>query len=247
MSRATRLGSLGLVVLLAAPAAAQQADSAAVVIRARVEALRTGGIVTVQGVRLLSVDALPSFYAQREYRPAWTDPARLAALQQAVRASAEDGLNPTDYLLEPLERLTPAATSPRASATLRADLDLLATEALVRLAFSLRYGKVNPAKHRRRRGASFPPPPPGPPPILEQLVSSDTLAGAVAALAPRHPLYLRLRAELARYRAARCGRRVAHDRPRARPRGRDDRPPGTGGASPPRGDRRSSRDGRRQR
>ncbi len=201
MSRATLLGSLGCVVLLAAPAAAQQADSVAAVIRARAETLRAEGSVVVQGVRLLARDALPSFYAQREYRPAWTDPARLAALQQAVRASAEDGLNPSDYLLEALARLTPRAAAPRASAALRADVDLLATEALTRLAFSLRYGKVNPANIGAAWGVQ-PATPPGPPPILEQLVSSDTLAGAVAALAPRHPLYLRMRAELARYRAA---------------------------------------------
>jgi murein L,D-transpeptidase YcbB/YkuD len=201
VSRTTLLGSLGCVVLLAVPAAAQQADSAALIIRGRVETLRAGGSVTVQGARLLSVDALPSFYAQRDYRPAWSDPARLAALRQAVRASAADGLDPTDYLLGPLDRLTPLATAPRASATQRAELDLLATEALIRLAFSLRYGKVNPANLGAAWGAQ-PATPPGPPPILEALVSSDTLVGAIAALAPRHALYLRLRTELARYRAA---------------------------------------------
>lgn len=202
MSGTALLGLLGLAGLLATPAAAQQADSAAAVIQARVELLRAEGSVVVQGVRLRARDALPSFYAQRDYRPAWTDPAQLAALEQAVRASAEDGLNPTDYLLDPLARLIPRATAPHAPAALRAEVDLLATEALTRLAFSLRYGKVNPASIGAAWGVR-PAAPPGPPPILEQLVSSDTLAGAIAALAPRHPLYLRLRAELATYRAAR--------------------------------------------
>jgi len=172
------------------PASAQAPDSVAASIRGRVEALRAGKPVTASGVRLLAVDALPSFYSQRDFRAAWTDPSRLAALLEAVRASAEDGLTPADYLFQPLERLRPAASDPHASALLRADLDLLATEALIRLVSSLRYGKVAPAE-------SIEPPPP----ILETLMASDTLAGAVAALAPRNPLYLRLRAALARYRA----------------------------------------------
>ena len=133
--------------------------------------------------------------------PAWTDPARLAALLQAVRASADDGLTPADYLLGPLEHLSPAAMAPGASAVLRADLDLLATEALVRLASSLRYGKVDPAT----LDSAWMPTPATiaslAPPILERLVESDTLAGSVAALAPQSPLYVRLREELARYRA----------------------------------------------
>ena len=60
---------------------------------------------------------------------------------------------------------------------------------------------MNPANIGAAWGV-LPATPPGPPPILEQLINSDTLAAAVAALAPRHALYLRLRAELARYRAA---------------------------------------------
>jgi murein L,D-transpeptidase YcbB/YkuD len=197
----TFLRSLAVLAVYTTPASAQAPDTAAAIIRGRVEALRAGRVVNVSGVRLLAVDALPSFYAQREFRPAWTDPSRLAALLQAVRASAEDGLTPADYLLEPLEHLGPAATNPRAPATLRADLDLLATEALVRLVSSLRYGKVVPATLESTWNAPLAGSVDLPPPILETIMASDTLAGAVAAVAPRNPLYLRLREELARYRA----------------------------------------------
>jgi len=185
----------------ATPVRAQGPDTAAAVIRTRVEALRSGKPVSIAGARLLAVDALPSFYSQRDYRPAWSDPARQAALLQAIRSSVEDGLLPADYLLAPITRLTAAARAPHASALQRADLDLLATEALVRLASSLRYGKVAPA----RADSTWEVPAAGslrlPPPILETLIASDTLAGAVAALAPRNAPYLQLKAELARYRA----------------------------------------------
>jgi len=185
----------------ATPARAQGPDTAAAVIRARVEALRAGKPVTVAGARLLAVDALPTFYAQRNYRPAWADSARLGALLDAIRSSVEDGLLPGDYLLAPITRGMAAAGAPHASAVQRADLDLLATEALVRLASSLRYGKVAPA----RVDSTWEVPAAGsqrlPPPILETLIASDTLAGAVAALAPRNTPYLQLKEELARYRA----------------------------------------------
>jgi murein L,D-transpeptidase YcbB/YkuD len=195
------LGPLAAFSVFISPVSAQTPDTVAAVLQSRVERLREGIGVTVSGVPLLARDALPSFYAQRQYRLAWTDPARLAALLQAIRASADDGLTPADYLLGPLEHLSPAATDPRAAAILRADLDLLATEALVRLVSSLRYGKVDPATLDSARNAPRAGAVDLPPPILESLMASDTLAGAVAALAPRNPLYLRLREELARYRA----------------------------------------------
>jgi len=197
----TLLRSLAALAVVVAPASAQGPDTVAAVIRGRVEALRAGKAATASGVRLLAVDALPMFYSQREYQPAWTEPGRLGALVQAIRSSVEDGLTPADYLLAPITRLMAAAETPHASALQRADLDLLATEALVRLASSLRYGKVAPA----RVDSTWEVPSAGsvrlPPPILETLIASDTLAAAVAALAPRNALYLRLREALARYRA----------------------------------------------
>jgi len=200
VSRTSLLGSLTVAaLLLATPAVAQEAVTD--ILRVRVGSLKAGGGLTVQGVALQSVDLLPDFYAGRAYRPAWTAPGRMDALLSAVRASVEDGLTPRDYLLEPLERLARGAKTRTVSDTLRADIDLLATEALIRLAFSLRYGKVDP----RRLDPSWNIPSAGAPrqavQALDALITSDTLARAVAALAPRHPLYVRLRDELARYRA----------------------------------------------
>ena len=201
MRFATLLRPLAALFVLATPAPAQAPDTVAAMVRVRVDSLLAGATATVQGVPLLTLDVLAGFYAQRGFRPAWTEPARLAALLQAIRASEEDGLTPADYLQQPLERLGPAASAPRASAALHAEVDLLATEALIRLASSLRFGKVDPAA--ADGSWNFPAPSRlarwGP--LLDSLVASDTLAAALAALAPRHPFYLQLRAELARYRS----------------------------------------------
>lgn len=203
MNRAASLVALGIIALLAGtvPAAAQDADAVARSIRARTDSLQSGRGVTVLGVALQARSVLPEFYADRDYQPAWRDRGRLDQLLTAIRASRDDGLLPRDYLLAPLERLAPYAARPATSPGLRADLDLLATEALIRLAYSLRHGKTDPA--RVDSSWSIPPlaPPQRPAQFLGTLVASDTLIGAVAALAPRHPWYRRLRQELVRYRA----------------------------------------------
>ena len=203
MNRAPPLIVLGIIALLAgtAPAAAQEADAVARSIRARTDSLQAGGGVTVLGVALQTRRVLPGFYATRNYRPAWAAPGRMDALLAAIRASRDDGLQPRDYLLGPLERLAPYAATPAASPVLRADLDLLATEALIRLAYSLRNGKTDPERVDSSWGIAPLLPPQDPAPFIEALVVSDTMAGALAALAPRHPLYQRMRQELVRYRA----------------------------------------------
>ena len=181
--------------------AAQDADGVAESIRVRVDALHlSGGDVTVLSVRLQTGTVLSRFYTARNYQPAWTAPARVDALLQAIAAAQDDGLEPRDYFLETLQRLAPFALGPTSSPTLRADFDLLATEALIRLWASLIVGKVDPATLDTTWHIPVAPLPPDGAATLEMIASSDTLAGAVAALAPHHPLYLRLRGELARYR-----------------------------------------------
>lgn len=140
-------------------------------------------------------------YALRDHRPAWTAPDRVAALLQAIRSSGGDGLDPRDFFLEPLERLAPLALAPAAAPALKAEFDVLATEALTRLWRSLTVGKVDPAALDTTWHIPPAPLPADPAAAIAGLLSSDTLTAAVAALPPRHPLYLRLRADLARYRA----------------------------------------------
>jgi L,D-transpeptidase YcbB len=86
---------------------------------------------------------LARLYERREFTPAWESAAKLQALLEAVAGSRRHGLNPDDYHLELLIELT-EATRDEPTSALRTELDLLATDALARLAFHLRFGKVNP-------------------------------------------------------------------------------------------------------
>ena len=119
MSRASPLAGLSIIALLvgAAPAAAQDADAITRSIRARTDSLQAGSRVTVLGVALQTRDVMPGFYANRDHQAAWAAPGQVQALLTAIRASRDDGLQPRDYLLSPLERLAPYASTPARRAT----------------------------------------------------------------------------------------------------------------------------------
>ena len=202
MNRRWCTTTIGACLLLAAPASAQGTDPVAASIRARVNALQLhDGGVTVLSMPLQTGTVLARFYALRDDQPAWTSSDRVDGLLQAIRAARADGLEPRDYLLEPLTQLAPFALTPAASADLRADFDLLATEALIRLWSSLTVGKVDPATLDTTWHIPVARLPADAAAIIEAIATSDTMPAAIAALAPRHPLYLRLRSDLSRYRA----------------------------------------------
>ncbi|MCW5622344.1 MAG: peptidoglycan-binding protein, partial [Burkholderiales bacterium] len=189
-----------LLAMMALGAAAAPPESAAALIQARVGQLRNGEQVSAAGQPLASSVVLPDFYEQRAFEPAWTDPVNLQALLHAVRDSAGDGLNPRDYHLAALEAVAARPAGPQRDA----DLDMLATDATLRLAYHLRFGKVD--VRRIDANWNF-----GrdfqallsiaPVHAIEQTLAQRRVAEALALMRPSQPMYGRLREALARYRA----------------------------------------------
>jgi murein L,D-transpeptidase YcbB/YkuD len=149
----------------------------------------TAAEVRVAGIPLLATPVLRDLYATDA--PRWTA-AGLVALRAEIDRAAEDGLEPRDFLVDALagaERLG------------EAERQLLASEALARLAFTLRYGKANPAaldrnwNYSREFGAV------NPVRWLRAAIAGDDLRARLAALRPQGPYYRGLVAELARLRA----------------------------------------------
>ena len=146
---------------------------------------------------------LQALYLRRDYRPAWEEPGRLAALLERIRDSARHGLDSRDYHLAALEALAedPGELSRRVA------LELLATDAAARLAGHLSFGKVDPQKfhpswnfeHRLDDVQRLA--------WLAELLDAADLRRALAALAPDSDYYRALQAHLADYRelAARGG------------------------------------------
>ncbi len=166
-------------------------------IASAVETTHGGGTVVVDGDALASVVVLPDFYERRGFRPAWTSAAVTDDLVRAIRDSADDGLDPADYHLASIERLR-SATS--ATPETQAQLDLLLTDAAVRLAYHLRFGKVDPVtldadwNWESSLGGI------DPVTVLQQAIDEGRIYQALDELKPRYAFYARLKTALAEYR-----------------------------------------------
>ncbi len=128
--------------------------------------------------------SLRAFYAARGNAPAWTDPARVAALQAAVMGAADQGLDLT----------WPKDLAERAAAS----RDVALTRLALATATALAKGRV--AFDQLEQDWAIPAPSFDAAGGLAAALNHD-LAAWYAALPPQHPYYRRLVAALARYRA----------------------------------------------
>jgi murein L,D-transpeptidase YcbB/YkuD len=185
------------VMALAGRTAAQ--DDIASILQARVDQIRNGAAVQAAGQTIGSTIVLPDFYERRDFQPAWSDANARRDLLAALRDSESDGLLPRDYHTDAIERLVNAPASPETAA----DLDLLATDAVVRLAHHLRFGKVDPSdldrdwNFRPQLESALR----GPPAVaLQRALDQHELTAALDSLRPDAELYRGLRKALADYR-----------------------------------------------
>jgi len=146
--------------------------------------------------------AVVQFYEQRNFEPIWTEYPRLDQLISAVATLADDGLNPEDYYLAQLkQQRSLLADTRKETAVLRANLDLLATEAYLRALHHLLHGKVDPASLDEdwNFGASGAPPLESVPTVTAAIVDGK-IPDLIAQARPQHPLYGKLLAALAHLR-----------------------------------------------
>ena len=197
---------LSLVPLLAAlaplHALAQESDPVTAAITAELGALMNPGSPALQGSQVVLTEPVQDFYTRRAFRAAWADPAIARQLLRALAESREDGLDPEDYHLSLLQRLGPEVAQPAATPTLRAQYDILLTEALLRLSYHLSFGKVDPESFDSQwnygrmlaadRDVSQ---------EIENALTSGKVYERIQMLKPTHHLYVELRRELARYRS----------------------------------------------
>lgn len=142
---------------------------------------------------------LTRFYQQRDFTPAWDSEAKLAALLAAVNESDQHGLTPSDYHHTALLELS-AATPQSRSLAATIELDLLATDALARLASHLRFGKVDPERLESTWNFDRRPDDMTPAGRIQALLDADNLSTAIAAEAPDVAYYAALQTQLEAYR-----------------------------------------------
>ena len=101
----------------------------------------------VRGEHIVLADIVARYYESQQFQPKWRDPARLDLLVAALADVYDDGLTPTDYHVEALQSYR---TDLRAMKILppaeQADLELLATDAMMLALSHLYLGKVDPVE-----------------------------------------------------------------------------------------------------
>jgi L,D-transpeptidase YcbB len=177
-------------------------DPLAQAITAELDAWTTAAEPTIHGARIALPERLQEFYTRRGFRAAWDNARNAEQLRRALAESYDEGLDPKDYHLPLLEDLAGRIAGSEATNALRAQYDVLLTEALLRLAYHLSFGKVDPQTfdaqwNYGRTLASM-----DVSRKVEEALAAEDIYQRVEALRPTHSLYTRLERELARYRAA---------------------------------------------
>ncbi|KPK37183.1 MAG: hypothetical protein AMJ69_12315 [Gammaproteobacteria bacterium SG8_47] len=195
-----------VLVLILGSAAAPAADRFTDLLRERIEEIRFSPDPRVGGARIASVAVLPDFYEARGFELAWTRPKIAAELIAAVHNIAADGLDPRDYHSRELVQLTAQVRVDDTRPTpARIDLDILLTDALIRLAYHSHYGKVDPKALDGNWNILRPLLARDPVAALEAAIASDSLQAVLEALLPQHGFYRALKRALARYREIAAG------------------------------------------
>ena len=186
-----------LLVTTSLPATAAGDTRAA--LQAVASPLADGRAIKIGEATIGSPVLLASFYQQRDYKPLWTGKDEVKALLGAIGSVSEDGLRPQDYHQAALAALL--AETDRGNPEQAAHLDLLATDALARLAIHLHYGKTDPRTFDGNWNISAPIKPDDYLKLLIEVSATDDKVAAVKELAPHHWFYGQLKKALAAQRA----------------------------------------------
>jgi murein L,D-transpeptidase YcbB/YkuD len=144
--RTTLMLTLTPALLSLLPVTVQAQSDRADMLRSRLEHGAQGAELIAGGVHLYTGQMMLDIYANTDFELAWTRDEQLDGLNRIAAQLEREGLNPDDL---PLRALAEARISVRQDDSDAALItqDLLATETLLRAAYQLKFGKVNPATH----------------------------------------------------------------------------------------------------
>jgi L,D-transpeptidase YcbB len=177
--------------------------------RAKVAAAQADNSMACQGELLCGISELPSFYAGREYRPAWQDAdgnfSPAADLLRRIERADEEGLDPQAYHLEAIRRLLDLdrlehQAGRRLDAALAVDLDFLLTDGFLLLASHLRAGRVNPETLHTEWVVQIDPAV-DIAQLLGRAIETGRIAETLDGFSPPHREYRALKKALAHYRS----------------------------------------------
>ncbi|MGE0160377.1 MAG: murein L,D-transpeptidase [Gemmatimonadales bacterium] len=201
LRRLARATILLLVVPAAVSARQSERDQAVEELRSRIEQLRTTDSLIAGGAVIRTDPLLLAAYETRGFRPLWERHDAVASLIRGIADVAADGLDPEDYHLPALRRAAESLGGPADAA----ELDLLCTDALLRIGHDLRYGKAPPQGPTSEPRSGWAAGDPEAVDALADLVTSGRVEASLAELRPRHFVYAGLKKALADLRWIEAG------------------------------------------
>ena len=192
------VSALGLV--LASSAGADPLDRSQEVLRQAVERIEVEGSFDLGDARLAGTRLIPVLYERLGFHLAWTRRAMVEELLAAVRDVESHGLDPRDYHFAAIGSRLERGDWESDDPTARVHLELLLTDSLARLVFTLHFGKLNPTQldpvwnlSRTFEGIDAMK-------LLEDVLRSGEIRQFGDQAPPQQAFYSRLRQALADYR-----------------------------------------------
>lgn len=172
------------------------------ILRQRLESVGRPAEMSPGGDRILATRALPEFYLQRFFEPAWIQDLQVKQVAldffNVLEQVGNDGLDPRHYHVHAVEELLQEITHGNPSPAQLVDFDLLLTDAFSVLASHYWNGRIHPEAidpEWRALRNDF-----NPIPILDKALENGDIKGALEGLLPSAPEYSGLRAALGHYR-----------------------------------------------
>jgi L,D-transpeptidase YcbB len=144
------------------------------------------GSARIAGEPIFNRELLRSLYARRGFQRFWPEEAVQEAVLHALRTAVDDGLDPADYHTKAIHELLGSPPSVQRSTR----LDVLRVDGFLRLAYDLRFGRIDePTLTVRRLGSSSLGARAQLVEIESLLTGSGSPAVALASLRPTHFVY----------------------------------------------------------
>ena len=170
-------------------------------IRGELELVHHNQSQFVEGISADESEFLLRLYESRKFEPFWVDDRQTQQLISFIAGIEEEGLDPEDYHLKKLVEMTHQQVGEDHSDTkTMALLDIVSTHSLVRVAYHLSFGKVdpillNPGWNFARDIGEV-----DPVDFIETGIDSGDIDGFLQQFSPDRPIYTQLKQALADYR-----------------------------------------------
>ena len=139
------LSFIGVACALLLATVVQAETSTQMALERLVGQLRVDGQLEIGASQVAAVEFIPEVYERRDYIPAWISVASVDAVLEAIRNSYEHGLDPEDYHWQAINELRSRVANGAGSEAV-AEMEILLTDAVVRLAYHASFGKVLPGE-----------------------------------------------------------------------------------------------------